>query len=218
MSEYPILYSAPMVRAALTRQKRQTRRVVVPTMTPPRVAPLTMEPWIIDGEQETDDQGRPCWAGFHPDYPGEAKWFSCPWGKVGDRLWVRETLRRSGDDIWYYAADVEPVMVDQQYKLEMLAWAHHNERDYCPSIHMPRWASRLVQTITDVRVERVQSISEVDAQLEGWDLSNLEPYHAYDPVSMTKAREWFAALWDTINAKRGYSWECNPWVWVVCVE
>ena len=192
--EKPILFSAPMVRAILEGKKTQTRRVVKPTQSTPRVAPLRMEPWLIDGEQETDDHGLPCWAGYHPDYPGEAKWFSCPYGGVGDHLWVRETwncidtgrLTQRQDWVRYRATDGE-------------------EMYWRPSIHMPRWASRLTLEITGVRVERVQDITHDDAVAEG----------CYEVEGRSWGRLGFSQLWDSINAKRGYSWEANPWVWCV---
>lgn len=95
--ERPILFSAPMIRALLEGRKTQARRVVRPTMTSPKVAPLRMEPWLIDGVQQWHETlYLPMWAGFHPDYPGEAKWFTCPYGKAGERQWLhgRTTKRR----------------------------------------------------------------------------------------------------------------------------
>lgn len=197
MAERPILFSGPMVRAILDGKKTQTRRVVKPTMTAPRIAPLRMEPWIdeFSGAQETDDRGLPCWLGFHPDYPGDAKWFSCPYGREGDRLWVRETWacdeygrRHQSQGMVYYRADAE----------SMGAWR--------PSIHMPRWASRITLEITAVRVEPLQNIGEMDAMHEGCKLPTNSPRNY---------RRAFRALWNDINEKHGYGWDSNPWVWVV---
>lgn len=208
MKERPILFSGPMVRTVLSGVKTMTRRVVKPTQTTPRVPPLTMEPWVIDGKQEVDDQGLPCWAGYHPDYPGEAKWFSCPYGGIGDRLWCRETWSHDAPDLDtcrrghesdgpfhgpYYKATAS------EFDQVSLHWR--------PSIHMPRWASRITLEITDVRVERVQDISEADAEAEG--VGAKEPHH------VTSARYRFGQLWNDINAKRGHGWESNPWVWVI---
>jgi len=200
MNERPILMRGPLVIASLENRKTQTRRVVIPTQRTPRVAPLRMEPWLIDGVQETDDQGLPCWAGFHPDYPGEAKWFSCPYGKVGDRLWVRETWARHPDcgGILYRATD--PGWDDNDYGIK---WK--------PSIHMPRWASRLTLEIIGVRVERVQEISLDDMRAEG-----VRPTTEASLLWRETLRENFIALWDSINAKRiGCSWDVNPWVWAI---
>lgn len=118
----------------------------------------------------------------------------CPYGQPGDQLWVRETQWINGG---YVASD--PPNFPREGKT--------------PSIHMPRWASRLTLELTDVRVERVQDISEADAQREGWDISNLPEGHCYDCTH--HARDWFHGLWDSINAKQGFGWDTNPWVWVI---
>ena len=80
---------------------------------------------------------------------------------------------------------------------------------------MPRWASRITLEVTGVRIERVQEMSEGDGQREGWNFQGFDLTQRYDPVTMDSARQWFIAVWDSINAKRGYSWATNPWVWVV---
>lgn len=218
MIERPILFSGAMARAIREGRKTQTRRIVKPTMTTPKVAPLRMEPWLINGEQETDDDGAPLWAGFHPDYPGEAKWFSCPYGAPGDRLKVREA--------WYGFGHFEPTgELTESGKPKMrFVWSEdfqsfgyalngkpthtpptNDPRDRWyrrPSIFMPRWASRITLEVVSVRVERVQDITPEDARAEGIE-------HLYAP------RNAFASLWDSINAKRGAGWTVNPWVWVV---
>jgi hypothetical protein len=202
MKERPILFSAPMVRAILEGRKTQTRRVVKPTMTAPRVALLRMEPWVIDGVQEVDDHGLPCWVGFHPDYPGEAKWFSCPHGGVGDRLWVCETWCECDGDTGRSIA----------FRADDWADCPADNGRWRPSIFMPRWASRFLLEITDVKVEQVQDISEADAIAEG-----VTPTSAGDgyPFVMS-ARMNFVDLWDDINGERiGCSWGDNPWVWAI---
>jgi hypothetical protein len=216
--ERSILFSGAMVRAILEGRKTMTRRVVKPTQSMPKVAPLRMEPWIVKGdEQETDDDGLPCWAGFHPDYPGEAKWFSCPYGGVGDRLWVRETHAR----VWYNAADGWQTIyrADTGNDGPMDGSADGESQHWKPSIFMPRSLSRITLEVASVRVERVQEISEADAKAEGADQefrtvlmspSGCKDYHI--PLSY---RGGFANLWDEINGKRGFGWAVNPWVWVV---
>jgi hypothetical protein len=203
VKDRPILFSAPMACAVGIDQKTQTRRVVKPTMSTPRVAPLRMEPWIIDGVQEVDDHGLPCWAGFHPDYPGEAKWFSCPHGGVGDRLWVRETWRQGENGIEYRADAHNDGPVDGRTDAESFHWK--------PSIFMPRWASRFLLEITEVKIEQVQDITEEDAIAE-WCHAT-QAGNGY-PFAMS-ARMNFVDLWDDINAKRGYGWAVNPWVWAI---
>jgi hypothetical protein len=199
----PILFSAPMVRALLDGTKTQTRRVVKPTQSTPKVAPLTMEPWLIemnDGtfEHEVDDRGLPCWLGTHPDYPGDAKWFSCPYGAPGDLLWVRETWAQNtigGESFVFYRADSDAA------------------GPWRPSIFMPRHVSRLTLRITEVRVERLQEISEDDARAEGVREDEVLSL----PMSPGAAAAAYSALWDSINGK-AHPWDSNPWVWVVKFE
>jgi hypothetical protein len=95
-----------------------------------------------------------------------------------------------------------------------------DEPDFCeagngnekwrPSIHMPRWASRITLEVTDVRVERVQEISEEDAKTEG-----VTPSIVGEWWDHLKYRAGFQTLWNSINEKRGFGWDENPWVWVV---
>jgi hypothetical protein len=202
MKERPILFSGAMVQAILRADnpKTQTRRVVKPTQSSPKIPPLLMEPWLINGEQETDDDGLPCWVGYHHAYPTGEKWFSCPYGKAGDTLWVRETWCRlwfNQENDWqtFYAAD------------DNLDYVREAARgQWKPSIHMFRRDSRISLRLTDVRVEQLQDISEEDAEAEGVQDS---ADHSH--------REWFARLWDGINGKK-YPWSSNPWVWCLSFE
>lgn len=213
MKERPILFSAAMIRAIIDGRKTQTRRVIKPVQSTPRVAPLRMEPWLIDGEQEEDDNGLPLWAGHHPDYPTEWKWFSCPYGQPGDRLWVRETWARVPATA-YRASEGVQQTIDPNDPDDAAIYRAGWDRSapgvrWRPSIHMPHWASRLTLEITDVKVERVQDISMYDAMDEGVETT---------PALFEKGSHLvgaFAHLWDEINSKRGYSWASNPFVWVV---
>lgn len=157
-----------------------------------------MEPWIIDGEQQEDDDGVPCWAGFHPEYWGEAKWFSCPYGKPGDRLWVRETWAEHFGEVRYRASEAP----DGYY---------HGAKGWRPSIFMPRAYSRVTLQIVGVRVERVCDISHADALAEGV----ADADEGGNLINGSYAITNFANLWEKINDKRGYGWASNPWVWVV---
>jgi hypothetical protein len=109
---------------------------------------------------------------------------NCPYGEPGDRLWVREAF-----DSWKCANESMLLLNRGAWKSPMF---------------MPRWASRLTLEITEVRVQRLQEMSEEDAQEEGRGTWGNGCRHRY-----------FAGLWDSINAKRGHSWESNPWVWAV---
>ena len=201
MKERPIIFSGPMVQAILDGRKTQTRRVVRPQPAVPVREIIKAQGTL----QWVDTSGH-----FHI---GNGK---NPYGQPGDRLWVRETFRVSrGYDhyppskcegcIVHYEADGTPLPEGYGFR-----WGKVRS-----SIHMPRWASRLLLDVVSVRVERVQDISEGDAAKEGWDWSNHDLHKAYDPVSMDTARRWFRDLWDTINTKPGRTWDDNPWVWVV---
>lgn len=191
MKERPILFSSDMVRAYLEGRKTQTRRVITPRQevkTGHNMEMTHMFTWNI-------------WTGGMDDY--ESTVVRCPYGKIGDRLWVRETfsyyLNREG--CWYWA--------DGNF-------AAHDATPPKPSIHMPRWASRINFEITGRRVQRIQDIVEEDCIAEGaWNLERLRSFKCDFTGLRSDIRCSFAGLWDRLNAKRGYSWESNPWVWVI---
>lgn len=186
MKERPILFSAPMVRALLAGTKTQTRRVV-----------KGVQPW---GSRN----GRPEWAivGTEP---------RCPYGQPGDRLWVRETWQAvNGDD---RARHIVTHPRPNRGWIEYAATPRLDEPAYKwrPSIHMPRWASRITLEVTEVRAERLQDISEADALAEG---VNVHPDHHGKPrTSIYSPVQAYADLWDQINGAG--SWDTNPWVWAV---
>lgn len=199
MKERPILFSGPMVRAILEGRKTQTRRIYKPKSGFPRedveITPTTQDLWIEFGP--------------------------CPFGTVGTRLWVRETWNIShkshlapgeviGKEASACVADNNgfaiPCADGVVYKVG--GYSEHpkfGKALWRPSIHMPRWASRLTLEITGVRVERLQQISRGDAMEEGCPFSNMAD--GPSPVA------WYAALWDEINGPG--SWDANPFVWVV---
>lgn len=209
--ERPILFNGEMVRAILDGRKTQTRRIVNP------------QPVMASG----------VWGGPYLKAPeGHSKDITCPFGDVGDRLYVRETFCVStGDDgsvIPYYKAD-----------------GMHGEkfRGWKPSIHMPRWASRITLEVTGVRIERLRDISEEDAKAEGMFFTDYGRFcfHENKPLKETDcpapddthpllegwswgptkshkeclgtARGAFANLWSQVYGSA--SWYENPWVWVV---
>lgn len=204
MKEKPILFSTDMVQAILDGRKTQTRRVF---------------------RQITDRQLAGGWTTATGWYKTPAGWyaeesgaplgpFACPYGQPGDRLWVRETwatiaqynhLKPSdipkGEArwpcVWYYAPK------------RASASAQNSGSQFIgkkrPSIFMPRWASRITLRVTNVRIERVQDINTADIRDEG---ANSDDW----------SRPGFINLWDSINAKRGYGWDINPWVWVIEFE
>lgn len=120
----------------------------------------------------------------------EALITKCPYGQVGDRFWVRETWCL-GDDL-----DGQEAIYYKASKPDI------GEYIWKPSIFMPRWASRITLEITEIRVQRVQEITTDDAIAEG-----IDKHYFW--------RTGFQELWDKINAKRGYEWNANPWVWAI---
>lgn len=204
MTERPILFSAPMVRAILAGTKTQTRRIVKPA---PRHTD-GLGAWTSLTYFPQSQRAIEC----GPDYPdGPEDVRLCPYGAAGDRLWVRETFRADAyvDADTIYRADGPAEAAD------CVPWR--------PSIFMPRARSRLVLDVTDVRVERLQDISEDDARAEGIGQATcggLPVWRDYsDPdgpgaecYTYTRPRDSFRSLWESIN--RG-TWDTNPWVWVV---
>ena len=139
----------------------------------------------------------------------------CPYGQPGDLLWVREA--------WSGCFDQGHIRVRDRHPDIVWYWADGNCPDGDwekprPSIHMPRWASRLTLRVTGIRVERVQDISQSDADAEGCP-GFYSPMHPDAGVTDGQTpREEFAELWNSINAKRGFGWDANPWVWVIDFE
>jgi len=199
--EKPILFTGPMVRAIIEGKKTQTRRVI--KMQPPvgryqlYRAGQGLVNWILIGDdgQFVNSADQPV---FRKPY------------EMNDRLWVRETWRPESDmtesaAIYYKADGFRKLTPESKDKLLLKP----NDRDglWRPSIFMPRWASRITLEITGVRVERVQEIGGEDAIREGVDRTNTSIY-GY-------AIQRYQKLWDSINKKRGYGWDLNPWVWAI---
>lgn len=184
--ERPILFNAEMVRAILDGRKTQTRRPVKPQPPETAVEVIHASGKSVDGN-DWKFIARPLPSVQH----AVTGWIKCPFGLPGDRLWVRETWSTSANG-WIYKADG----IDLSDALS-LRWK--------PSIHMPRWASRITLEVVSVRVERVQGISEGDIIKEGC------------PDEYLLGRNWLKPAWDNIYGNT-FSWESNPWVWVVEFE
>ena len=199
--KYPILFKGEMVRGVLAGLKTQTRRVIK-HQPAPSIEEIRWSPVRDWWEFREGDKWR----------EAERSDSRCPYGRPGDTLWVRETLKRGtwegmAEPASVYAADCSAVWDVTQ----PCPWIW--KRSVVPSIHMPRAACRLLLTVQSVRVERVQAISPTDALREGVYADNALVRRDADDAVVEF--EW---LWDSINAKRGYSWESNPWVWVVEFE
>lgn len=218
-TERGIIFNGPMVRAILEGRKTQTRRIVKAEhhYIGGRDGDLSdPSKWgfaDMDGCWHVLDQSSPAWTGG--GRPNESYAITCPHGCPGDRLWVRERwspYRRDGaasDDI---RSAESSLTVDGGVRfrdgayypgLQEYAPGAFDGIKWRPSIHMPRWASRITLEVTGVRVERLQDISEVDALAEG-----IAPLHGPLPCVA------YAELWDQINGKRA-PWASNPWVWAV---
>lgn len=197
MTERPILFSGSMVRAILEGRKTQTRRIVkheIPQNLT-HVRRLT---------NTNGDEGAVITE--HPDMRAgqlaASVW--CPYGKPGDRLWVREThLIRGAGAVADYRADFDHLDAVGHGALY---------GGWCPSIHMPRWASRITLEVVAVRVERLQDISREDAAAEGVCIAN-EAYRFRGYGIHRWPEQNFETLWNLINGPG--SWDANPWVWVV---
>lgn len=199
MSDHPIPFSGPMVRALLADSKTQTRRVMKPQPTVNAAGLLVWErPGIVVVQSDADG------VALHQRYG------------VGDRLYVREAWRCNG-----WATDVATVMYraseGRGYTAMTAQYPVANKKPlrvtgtWRPGIHMPRWASRLTLTVTDVRVQRLQEISEADAIAEGCSGvlgPNPDFPDEWDPSPVEQYRD----LWDRLNAARGFGWSTNPWV------
>lgn len=205
MTDRPILFSGPMVNALLDGRKTQTRRVL-------RV-PAPFDP--------SDNISVEIATGFiEPQF------------RRGERLWVRETWRPHylGDGIWdldvSYAADGERRRIhDGEFGEKNWTWPKAADRGNVSPLFMPRWASRLTLTVTEVRIQRLQEMSDADAVAEGVEMESADPPFYYVPGiwphSITAvgieepggrhAARSFAKLWDSLNAHRA-PWDGNPWV------
>ncbi|QFZ68292.1 ASCH domain-containing protein [Klebsiella quasipneumoniae] len=214
MKERGVIFNGEMVRAILHGRKTQTRRIVKGTDG----AVKFCKEWDINGEEIFVVLGEKDHTGMNPVLGA----LSCPFGAVGDRIWVREAFR-----VHSLATDVATLA----YKAsERNSWTEQTHRvpvavcnkpatpeKWTPSLHMPRWASRILLEITDVRVERLNAISEEDARAEGiidggcLNCGEPEPCGCANPEP--DATDAFAYLWQSIYGQE--SWNAAPWVWVI---
>lgn len=217
MADRPILFSGPMVRAILEGRKTQTRRV----LKKPPWAQSKGWPDQIMSEQELD--GSLIW--YHRDTGCATK---LPIPQPGDRLWVREAWRTglAYEDLAPSEMGGEEQILYEADGATERWWKGSSEPGrFRQGMHMPRWASRLTLTVTDVRVQRLQEISGDDAKAEGIGRSDgRQLLNCYGPDCPTDderscnkhgcwgCREDFRDLWDSLNASRGLGWDQNPWV------
>lgn len=216
MKERGIIFTDESVRAILAGTQTQTRRIMKSLCSSGFIfydyLPNDPYPYYFRRRDAV-------WDSFKTVEALAAKY--CPFGTVGDRLWVRETYavwdggeyaRRNGQGVTFRADCLN-------HKGEEDADTRRCRQDYGVTwkspVLMPRWASRLTLAITDIRVERLQSITEEDAKAEG-----------VQPIPFTRSgwpidephRDAFAEAWDKLNTKRGYGWTVNPWVWCISFQ
>jgi hypothetical protein len=202
MRERPILLSGPLVRAILEGRKTQTRRPV-----------------------KADGIADAVTGHFYPSI-GLAQFrradgrdslpLRCPYGVPGDQLWVRETWHTDQPDLEAARAQHEDVMSASPIyyrESEVVRQNPHAGWRWRPSIHMPRWVSRINLEVTEVRVERLQAITEEDAKAEGLACDPTMPEGTDKRPTNRTRRGSFALLWDSIYAAA--PWHQSPWVWVV---
>lgn len=193
IKERPIIFNGEMVKAILDGRKTMTRRIAKPLRKNP--------PSLLSGE----------WSDSYVLDKGNHEWLmkDCPFGKVGDRLWVRETFAVYGDK------DDEHCVI--HYRANNPEHFSRKGMGFKPSIHMPRWASRITLEITSIRIERLQDISEDDAKAEGVNGGCIVCGELAENCKCATPspdfKDSFIHLWRSIYGEE--SWSANPWVWVV---
>ena len=224
MKEKPILFSTPMIQAILEGRKSQTRRIMKPQ--PHRIATE-----VIKSSQFKKGDFIARFKYLDEEIYEITNIFKCPYGQPGDTLWVKETYyaygmwlrnghNKSGKQSFrfsdttltgfkYHYCDDPPENVLPNTKREVYGWFKR------PSLFMPHKAARILLRVIDIRVERLQDISEEDAIAEGVSLPNYVDQAIRD-VRYPDPSTIYAELWESINGKG--SWDANPWVWVIKFE
>ncbi len=224
MKERPVIFNGEMVRAILDGRKTQTRRVMK-VQPSEHFHPMNMSleldysaRWYTPGVVDKDGYLQPA-TGQVFGVAGEDEGYACPFGAAGERLWVRETWQGplvDEEHLEDYRANADKFQTPEfcEYAADGGARPEFCDLDdnvrqgWRPSIHMPRWASRILLEITAVRVERLNDISEEDAKAEGVAPSQ----HIITPPEALY-RVGFLKLWQSIYGEE--SWRANPWAWVI---
>jgi hypothetical protein len=225
MKERPILFNTAMIKAILAGRKTQTRRLVPEWQLPHKTHDDTRYISVaqrhprygfgVFGKTEAE-----CMENYKVEYA-----CLCPFGKKGDRLWVRETFQgplidQGGDyPNGYEFPEYCVYKADGKARPEFTTMDYETVCRWRPSIHMPRLACRIILEITSVRVERLQEITEENAIAEGCRALEGCKWHTFTeaaagiPMHDHTAKDTFEALWKSINSED--SWDNNPWVWVI---
>jgi len=204
--ETPIIFSTPMVQAILEGRKTMTRRIL-------KVQPKDNQDWKLStmmsssSREDKKHEGKLHWVVYNNKFSikeYDERYFLCPFGKVGDQLWVRECFQYKLNDktMVAYRADVH------ESAATVISWK--------PSIFMPKAAARIWLEITNIKVERLNEITEEDALCEGVEFDDENKFwfdysnplsECYNPIQS------FETLWMKINGED--AWDLNPWVWVI---
>jgi len=190
IAEHPLIFSTEMVRAILTGEKTQTRRIIKPQ-------PEQVRQDILAKGGLSDNHGKVIKIKYQP----------------GDRLWVRETYTLTGEN--------KNIPFYKTYALNELIGTKYTDLKWKPSIFMPRKYARIWLEVVNVRVERVQEMNHQDTIDEGVSATELGAVMHEERIRHTQenvikySRIIFAKLWDSMNARRGFGWHKNPWVWVI---
>ena len=214
IKERPILFSASMVRAILEGRKTVTRRVM--KSQPDGDATITVESYnvAVTNRHGYQEAGPEIFGAWWRDGESGCK---CPYGKPGDRLWVRETWAADAQVDSVAPRDLsqgEPIYYPADEAVRQTGCAMIKPGKGRPSIHMPRWVSRILLEITAVHVERLRDISGDQAEAEGVDAAMCQKFLETSPsrhLCKEAVIHGFAGLWDSV----GGNWNANPWVWVV---
>lgn len=218
VKERPIFFTADMVNAILDGRKTQTRRVM-------RDQPS--EDWRPHGRQDEVHKmvdgdfimgrGAPVVMGYgYSNYDGD-EGYACPYGKPSDHLYVRESWAHDRQFDHLAPTRFPESAQNTQHVVygSDIVQGWHRKR---ASIHMPKWASRIMLELTEVRAERVQDISEAEILAEGITVPIAAQMTGIPWSDMPTLHHAWRYVWDHINAGRGYGWDKNPWTWVLTFE
>ena len=228
MKERPIIFSPEIVRAMLAGNVTQTRRVVKFMHETPKLIGQAAEHRNLNAVYPAREKG---WVFWQTTRAGDglaeftkkayATGLLCPYGEPGDRLWVRETcaigFTDSGELACDYFADGKRKYFERTiYNDADRGWMIYINDGKRPSIFMPRWASRITLEIVNVRVERLQDISDDDAKAEGFEYYGETLFKDYGEILAEHTAIYkYASYWDLLNARQGFLWKSNPWVWMI---
>src|SRR3972149_2575511 len=222
MKERPIIFSPEIVRAMLAGNVTQTRRVVKFMHETPKLIGQAAEHRNLNAVYPAREKG---WVFWQTTRAGDglaeftkkayATGLLCPYGEPGDRLWVKEA--------WYTSKKYDPLPpakfpVEAKTIFRYLGsrakpeWAGRTRS----ARFMPRWASRITLEIVNVRVERLQDVSDDDAKAEGFEYYGETLFKDYGEILAEHTAIYkYASYWDLLNARQGFLWKSNPWVWMI---